>query len=382
MISPFLKENHQAFRSKVREFAENEIRPVVSELDEKAEFSVELTRKMGKLGLFGIAIPEEFGGQGMDYLSLVIAVEEITRIDGAQGSTVAAHNSLGIGPILKYGTYEQKKKYLPLLTSGEYLWAFGLTEKNAGSDSRGTETRAVLEEDGYWHINGEKLFISNSSSEMSAGITLQCITNEDEDGRKEYSTILVDHGLEGFKAERIRDKMMWRSGDTGKLIFDDVKVPKDNLLGVRGAGSRQMLETLDSGRLSVAAMGLGHAQGAYEAALAYSKQRKQFGKPINRFQAISFKLAEMATKIQAAQNMLYHAAWLKDNGHPFAKESAMAKLYATESAKGVVDEAVQIFGAYALVKGNEVERHYRDQRILQIGEGTSEIIKLVIGRSL
>lgn len=382
MISPLLNDKHHAFRAKVREFAEKEIRPVAAELDEKAEFSAELTRKMGRLGLFGIAIPEEYGGQGMDYLSLVIAVEEISRIDGSQGSTVAAHNSLGVGPILKYGTEDQKNQYLPKLTAGEHVWAFGLTEKNAGSDSRATETRAELRDDGYWHINGEKIFISNSTSEMSAGITLQCITGEYDSGRKEYSTILVDHGLKGFTAERIRDKMMWRAGDTGKLYFNDVKVGEDKILGTRGAGSRQMLETLDSGRLSVAAMGLGHAQGAYEAALAYSKERKQFGKPINRFQAVSFKLAEMATKIQAARNMLYHASWLKDNGHPFAQESAMAKLYATEIAKEVADEAVQIFGAYALVKGNEVERHYRDQRILQIGEGTSEIIKLVISRSL
>ncbi|MFW6019398.1 MAG: acyl-CoA dehydrogenase family protein [Bacteroidales bacterium] len=381
MNSPYLKESHHALREQVREFAEKEIRPVASELDEKAEFSVDLTRKMGKLGLLGLTVPKKYGGKAKDYLSLVIAVEEICRIDGSQGSTVAAHNSLGIGPIFNYGTEEQKNNFLPELTSGDKLWAFGLTEKNAGSDSRGTETRAELK-DGYWHIDGEKLFISNSTSEISAGITLQCITNENGNGTREYSSILVERDREGFTAERIRDKMMWRAGDTGKLKFDNVKVPESNLLGKRGAGSRMMLETLDSGRLSVAAMGLGHAQGAYEAALQYSKERKQFGKPINRFQAIGFKLAEMATKIEAARNMLYHATWLKMQGYPFAKEAAMAKLFCTETAKEVTDEAVQVFGAYALVKGNEVERHYRDQRILQIGEGTSEIIKLVISRSL
>lgn len=381
MNSPYLSESHHKFRNQIREFAEKEIRPVAAELDENAEFSVELSRKMGQLGLLGLTIPQEYGGQGKDYLSLIIAVEEICRIDGSQGSTVAAHNSLGIGPIYKYGTEAQKQQYLPKLTSGNYVWAFGLTEKNAGSDSRGTETTAELK-DGYWHINGEKIFISNSTSEMSAGVSLQCITGENENGRKEYSTILVESGTEGFSKERIKDKMMWRSGDTGKLIFKDVKVPESNLLGKQGTGSRMMLETLDSGRLSVAAMGLGHAQGAFEAALKYSKERKQFGKPINRFQAISFKLAEMATKIQAARNMLYHATWLKMNGHSFAKEAAMAKLFCTETAKEVADEAVQVFGAYALVKGNEVERHFRDQRILQIGEGTSEIIKLVISRSL
>ena len=381
MNSPYLKESHHNLRDQVREFAEKEIRPVASELDEKAEFSVDLTRKMGKLGLLGLTIPEEYGGQGKDYLSLVIAVEEICRIDGSQGSTIAAHNSLGVSPIYKYGTEEQKKQFLPKLTSGEHLWAFGLTEKNAGSDSRGTETTAELK-DGYWHINGEKLFISNSTSEMSAGITLQCITNENENGTREYSSILVESDREGFSAERIRDKLMWRAGDTGKLTFNNVKVPESNLLGKRGTGSLMMLETLDSGRLSVAAMGLGHAQGAYEAALQYSKERKQFGKPINRFQAIGFKLAEMATKIEAARNMLYHATWLKMEGYSFAKEAAMAKLFCTETAKEVADEAVQVFGAYALLKGSEVERHYRDQRILQIGEGTSEIIKLVISRSL
>ncbi|MFO8086686.1 MAG: acyl-CoA dehydrogenase family protein [Bacteroidales bacterium] len=381
MKSPYLNEGHHEFRTKVRNFAEQEIRPVASELDEKAEFSVALSRKMGKLGLLGLAIPRDYGGQGKDYLSLVIAVEEICRIDGSQGSTVAAHNSLGVGPIYAYGTEEQKKHFLPELTSGDYVWAFGLTEKNAGSDSRGTETTAELK-DGYWHINGEKIFISNSTSEMSKGVSLQCITGEYANGTKEYSTILVESDRQGITKERIRDKMMWRAGDTGKLILKDVKVPESNLLGKRGSGSRMMLETLDSGRLSVAAMGLGHAQGAFEAALQYSKKRKQFGKAINRFQAVSFKLAEMATKIEAARNMLYHATWLKMNKYPFAKEAAMAKLFCTETAKEVADEAVQIFGAYALVKGNEVERHYRDQRILQIGEGTSEIIKLVISRSL
>ncbi|MFO8054894.1 MAG: acyl-CoA dehydrogenase family protein [Bacteroidales bacterium] len=381
MESPYLEKEHHKFRAQVRRFAEQEIRPVAAELDEKAEFSVELTKKMGALGLLGVTIPQKYGGGGKDYLSLVIAVEELCRIDGSQGSTVAAHNSLGLGPIYNFGSEAQKQTFLKKLSSGNHVWAFGLTEKNAGSDSRGTETRAKLE-DGYWRINGEKLFISNSTSELSAGVTLQCITDEHDNGNKEYSAILVEHDRKGFSRERLKDKLMWRSGDTGKLVFKDVRVPGSNLLGNRGSGSRIMLETLDSGRLSVAAMGLGHAQGAFEAALQYAKKRKQFGKPIKRFQAVSFKLADMATKIQAARNMLYHASWLKKQGHPFARESAMAKLYCTETAKEVVDEAVQIFGAYALVKGNEVERHYRDQRILQIGEGTSEIIKLVIARSL
>lgn len=381
MISPYLTSAHEDFRREVRAFAEQHIRPVAAELDEKAEFSVGLTRKMGDAGLLGVTIPEEFGGRGLDYLSLIIAVEEICAIDGSQGSTVAAHNSLGVGPIYNYGSGKHKEKLLAELASGKKVWAFGLTEKNAGSDSRGTETTAVLK-DGHWHINGEKLFISNATSSMSAGVTLQCITDHYENGKKEYSTILVETDRPGFTREPIKDKLMWRAGDTGKLTFKDVKVPEANLLGKRGGGSRLMLETLDSGRLSVAAMGLGHAQGAFQAASQYAKKRKQFGRPINRFQAIGFKLADMATAIQAARNMLYHATWLKMNGHPFSREAAMAKLFCTETASQVTDEAIQVFGAYGLLKDNEVERHFRDQRILRIGEGTSEIIRLVIARTL
>ncbi len=381
MISPYLTPEHDQFRREVRAFAEQHIRPVAAALDEKGEFSTALTRKMGDAGLLGLTIPEAFGGRGLDYLSLVIAVEEICCIDGSQGSTVAAHNSLGVGPIYNFGTEEQKKRLLPDLASGKKVWAFGLTEKNAGSDSRGTETTAELK-DGHWHINGEKLFISNATSSLSAGVTLQCITRHHDNGQKEYSTILMESDRQGFSREPIKDKLMWRAGDTGKLTFKDVRVPEGNLLGQRGSGSRMMLETLDSGRLSVAAMGLGHAQGAFQAANQYAKKRKQFGKPINRFQAIGFKLADMATSIHAARNMLYHATWLKMNGHPFSREAAMAKLFCTETASRVTDEAIQIFGAYGLLKDNEVERHFRDQRILRIGEGTSEIIRLVIARTL
>jgi short-chain 2-methylacyl-CoA dehydrogenase len=375
-----LTKNHHLLRSKVRAFAENEIKPVAAELDEKGIFSNELTKKIGQLGLFGMNLPQKYGGSALDTLSYIIAVEELARIDSSQAATVAAHNSLGIGPIHAYGTEEQKNKYLPLLTKGEHLWAFGLTEPNAGSDAKGTETTAVLEENN-WIINGSKIFITNSASDLSLGATIHLVTNN-HNGKKEISTILVDRSSPGYSCERISNKMVWRAADTGRLIFNNCKVSKDKLLGKLGDGLHIMLETLNSGRLSIAAMGLGLAQGAFEFALKYAQTRKQFGKPIFDFQAIAFKLAEMEMKIQLTRNYLYHCCWLKDNNLPFGREAAIAKLYASEIAKEVADEALQIHGAYGLFKNNEIERFYRDQRILQIGEGTSEILKLVISKTL
>jgi alkylation response protein AidB-like acyl-CoA dehydrogenase len=379
-MSPYITEEHEKLREEVRHFAETEIKEKAAILDEKEEFSTELTRRMGELGLFGIYLPKEYGGQGKDYLSLLIAVEEIARVDASQASTLAAHNSLGIGPIYHFGSAEQKDKYLSKLTTGEHVWAFGLTENNAGSDSRGTESEALLEEHN-WIINGSKRFISNASSESSLGVSLQVVTGNN-DGKKELSAILVDRSTKGFDAVPMKDKMMWRASDTAILNFKNCKVPKENLLGKQGDGAKIMLKTLDSGRLTIAAMGVGLAQGAYEMALDYARKREQFGKPISKFQAISFKLADMATKIEAARNLLYNACWLKDNGKPFGKESAMAKLFCSEVAQEVANEAVQIHGAYGLVKESEVERFYRDQRILQIGEGTSEILRLVISRHI
>jgi short-chain 2-methylacyl-CoA dehydrogenase len=380
MVSPYFSPSHEEFRQKVRLFAEQQVRPVAAELDHKEEFSIDLTKAMGKFGLFGINIPTHYGGQGLDYRSLVLAVEEIARIDGSQAATLAAHNSLGIGPVYMFGTEEQKKNLLPRLTSGEHTWAFALTEPNAGSDAMGTETRAELQDE-QWLINGQKIFISNAASSMSLGATVQAITGE-KDGKKLLSTILVESSEQGYTRERITNKMMWRAADTGKLHFKDVRVPKDNLLGELGKGGRQMLETLDSGRLTIGAMGLGLARGAFEMAQAYANKRQQFGKPIRNFQAIAFKLADMAVKIELASNTLYNAVWRKDHGHPFGKEAAMAKLYTSEIAREVADEAVQIFGAYGLVRDNDIERFYRDQRILQIGEGTSEILRLVIARHI
>ena len=377
-MSPYINKEHDELRIRVREFAETEVKPLAANLDEMEEFSSSLTKRMGELGLFGIYLPQQYGGQGKDYLSLIIAVEEMARVDASQASTLAAHNSLGIGPIYSFGTEEQKLKYLPKLCTGKHVWAFGLTEENAGSDSRGTQTKAELINEN-WIINGAKKFISNGSSKSSLGVTLQVIT-ADKAGEKELSVILVDRNTQGFNAYPMKGKMMWRASDTSDLIFKNCEVPKANLLGELGQGAKIMLKTLDSGRLTIAAMGLGLAQGAYEEALKYAQKREQFGKPIVKFQAIAFKLADMATKIEAARALLYQACWLKDNGHEFGKQAAMAKLYCSEIAREVANEAVQIHGAHGLLKSSEVERFYRDQRILEIGEGTSEILRLVISR--
>jgi len=373
-----LNEEQDLIRESVRDFAEREIKPVAQELDEKAIFSYDLTKKMGELGLFGMNLPQKYGGQDLDTLSYIIAVEEIARIDGSQAATLAAHNSLGIGPIYENGTESQKMKYLPQLCTGDTLWSFGLTEPGAGSDSRGTKTTAELigEE---WIINGSKVFITNGSVRISKGCTVQTVT-KDESGENRFTTILLESGTKGFKQVSMHGKMMWRASDTSELFFDDCRVPKENILGKEGEGSKIMLSTLDSGRLSIAAMGLGCAQGAFELAMNYAKERKQFGRPISKFQINAFKLADMAMKIELARNLLYKACWLKDTKKPYSKEAAMSKLYCSEIAREVADEAVQLHGGYGLMKDYAVERFYRDQRLLQIGEGTSEIQRLVISR--
>ncbi|HAG16706.1 MAG TPA: acyl-CoA dehydrogenase [Bacteroidales bacterium] len=374
-----LSEEQNLIRQTVRDFAEREIKPLAQELDEKEAFSYALTKKMGELGLFGMYLPEIYGGQGLDTLSYIIAVEELARVDGSQAATLAAHNSLGIGPLYYYGNEEQKMKYLPKLCTGDGIWAFGLTEPDAGSDSRGSKTTAKLE-NGKWIINGSKIFITNGASDISLGATVQAVTKLFPDGSKEFTTIIVERGTLGFKQVPMHGKMMWRASDTSEMYFDDCEVPEENLLGEVGKGSHIMLSTLDNGRLSIGAMGLGLAQGAFEAALKYSQERKQFGKPISKFQINAFKLADMAMKIELGRNLLYKACWLKDEKKPFAKEAAMAKLYCSEIAREVADEAVQIHGGYGLMKDYPVERFYRDQRLLQIGEGTSEIQRLVISR--
>ena len=373
-----LTEEQELIRETVRDFAEREIKPLAKDLDEKGEFSYELTKKIGEMGLFGMNVPEQYGGQGLDTLSYIIAVEELARVDGSQAATLAAHNSLGIGPLMAYGTEEQKMKYVPQLCTGDALWSFGLTEAGAGSDSRGSKTTAEVEGD-QWVINGSKIFITNASVDIAVGCTVQAVSGE-KDGKKIFTTIIVEKDTPGFKRVPMHGKMMWRASDTAELFFDDVRVPKENLLGKIGEGSHIMLHTLDGGRLSIGAMGLGLAQGAFEMALAYANERKQFGKPISKFQINAFKLADMALKVELARNLLYKACWLKDEGRPYSKEAAMSKLYCSEVAKEVADEAVQIHGGYGLMKDYDIERFYRDQRLLQVGEGTSEIQRLVISR--
>jgi alkylation response protein AidB-like acyl-CoA dehydrogenase len=323
-------------------------------------------------------VSQEYGGQGMEYLSYIIAVEELARIDSSQAATIAAGNSLGLNPIYYYGTEEQKRKYLPVLCTGKKLWGFGLTEANAGSDSRNSKTFAKLA-DGKWTINGSKIFITNASSEISLGSTVQCVSG-DNGKDKEFTAIIVENGTPGFIAKTMHDKMMWRASNTAELYFDECTVPESNVLGKRGEGSKIMLSTLDCGRLSIGAMGLGLAQGAFELALSYAQERVQFGKPISKQQAVAFKLADMALKVELARNLLYKACWLKDHDKPFALEAAMSKLYCSEVAQQVANEAVQVHGGYGLMKDYDIERLYRDQRLLQIGEGTSEIQRLVISR--
>jgi len=376
-----LTEEQNLLRQAVRDFAEREIAPVAEELDEKEEFSVELTRQMGELGLLGCFVPMQYGGSEMGYTSYAIAVEELARVDGSQAATIAAGNSLGIGPIYYYGTDEQREEWLPRLCSGEMLAAFGLTEANAGSDAGASKTRAELEGD-HWVINGSKIFITNAANPLTGVVIVQAVTGEEGRGKPELSCLIVPRDAPGFTAREMKKKMMWRASNTAELFFEDCVVPKENLLGKRGDGFHQMLSTLDRGRLAIGAMGLGGSQGAFEMALDYANNRVQFGRPIASFQTIAFKLADMATEIELARNLLYKACWLCDENRQFSKEAAMAKLYCSEVMHRCVDYAVQIHGGYGLMKEYRIERFYRDQRLLEIGEGTSEIQRIVIARNI
>jgi len=376
-----LSMDHEILRDSVRSFAEKEIQPVAAELDQKEEFSYDTMQKMAELGLFGVFVSEKYGGQGMDYMSYIIATEEIARVDGSHAATVAAGNSLGIGPLYYFGDEEQKKKYLPKLCCGETLWGFGLTEANAGSDAANSKTTAVLDGD-EWVINGSKIFITNASTDITAGVTVLCRTGTREDGRPELSCILVEQGTQGYTTKVMHDKMMWRASNTSELYFQDCRVPKDNLLGPRGHGFYQMMQTLDGGRLSIGAMGLGGAQGCFDMAMRYSKEREQFGTPISHFQVNAFKLADMALEIECARLLLYKACWLRDNEKPFSKEAAMAKLHCSEVMNRCADHSVQLHGGYGLMQEYNIERFYRDQKLLEIGEGTSEIQRIVIARHI
>jgi len=376
-----MDEKYEMIRMAVREFAESEIKPVAGELDEKEEFSVSLTQQMGDIGLFGMVVPEEYGGQGLDYISYIIAMEEIARVDGSQAATLSAGNSLGISPIDDFGSETQRRKYLPDLCQGRTLMGFGLTEPNAGSDAGATNTTAVKDGDS-WIIRGRKTLTTNADTPMTKGSIIQTVTGVRPDGRPDYTCFIVENGTPGFTLNTLKRKLMWRASNTAEIFLDNCRVSSDAILGNPGDGFKQMLATLDGGRLSIGAMGLGCAQGAYEAALRYSKERIQFGRPICKQQSIAFKLADMELKIELARNLLYKACWLCENKRPFGKEAAMSKLYCSEIAREVADEAVQIHGGYGLFKDYDVERFYRDQRLLQIGEGTSEILRLVISRAI
>jgi alkylation response protein AidB-like acyl-CoA dehydrogenase len=376
-----LTEEQNLTRQAVRDFAEKEIAPIAQELDESEEFSIELTQKMAEIGLLGCIVPEKYGGANIGYISYIIAVEELARVDGSQAATIAAANSLGIGPIYYFGNEKQKKEWLPRLCSGQILAAFGLTEPEAGSDAGSSQTRAELKGD-HWVINGKKIFITNSACSLTGVIAMQAVTGRRGDGKLELSCLLVPADAPGLTAREMKGKMMWRASNTGELFLDDCIVPKENLLGKRGDGFHQMLSTLDRGRLSIAAMGLGGSQGAFELALKYSNFRIQFGRPISSFQVNAFKLADMALEIELARNLLYKACWLAENERPFSQEAAMAKLYCSEVMHRCVHHAVQLHGGYGLMKDSKVERLYRDQRLLEIGEGTSEVLRIIIARGI
>ena len=371
-----LPAEYEDFRANVRDFALTRVAPVAEELDREYRFPYEIVAEMAKLGLMGIPFPEEIGGAGGNAMLYAIAIEELTRIDSSVAITVAAHTSLGTMPIYLYGTDEQRQQWLPDLIAGRRLAAFGLTEAEAGSDAGNLRTRAELV-DGAWRINGSKMFITNAGTDISGCVTITARTGDDE-----ISNIIVPNGAPGYTQSAPLRKMGWNASDTRELTFADCEVPEENLLGPRGMGFKQFLEILDGGRISVAAMGLGLAQGAYDLSAAYAQSRNQFGRPIVKFQAIQFKLADMAVELAAARALVYRAAWLKDQGRPYALEASIAKLYTGEASRRAVNEAVQIHGGYGYMEEYPISRLYRDQKVLEIGEGTNEVQRLVIARGL
>ncbi|MDX6369838.1 MAG: short-chain 2-methylacyl-CoA dehydrogenase [Gaiellaceae bacterium] len=371
-----LDSEHELVRSTVRDFAQQRVAPVAEELDRESRFPYELVGELAELGLMGMTIPEEYGGAGTDTLSYAIAIEELTRVDSSVAITVAAHHSLGTLPIYYFGTDEQKQEWLPELASGKKLAAFGLTEPDAGSDAGASRTRAELR-DGKWVVNGSKIFITNAGTDITA-----CVTITAQTGDGEISNVIVPNGTPGYEISRPMKKLGWRASDTRELSFKDAEVPEANLLGPRGKGFHQFLQILDGGRISVAAMGLGIAQGAYDLAFAYAQERQQFGKPISRFQAIQFKLADLATELEAARNLVYKAAWLKDQERDFALAAAQAKLYTGELSNRAVNWSLQIHGGYGYMDEYAISRLYRDQKILEIGEGTNEVQRMVIAKHL
>ncbi len=374
----FLSEEQEMLRDMVRDFAQNEVKPKAAEIDVTCEFPWDTVKQMGELGLMGIIFPEEYDGAGMDILSYAIAVEELSRVCASTGITLAAHVSLGVSPIFEFGNEAQKQEWLPKLCTGEILGAYGLTEPNAGSDAGGTETTARKDGDKYI-INGSKRFITNASVS-----DIHCFTavTDKSKGTKGISAFLVPKGTPGFSIDRKENKMGIRGSDTAGMLFEDCEIPAENLLGKEGEGFKQFLHILDGGRISIGAMALGIAQGALDEALRYSKEREQFNRPIFKFQATQFKLADMATWIEAARHLIYNAARLKDAGKPYIKEASMGKLYASEIATKCAEMAIQIHGGYGFCRDYPVERMWRDAKICEIGEGTSEIQRLVIARML
>jgi short-chain 2-methylacyl-CoA dehydrogenase len=376
-----LSPDHELIRRTVREFAEAEVAPAAEELDRTKSFPYEIVRKLGELGLMGIPFPEEYGGGGGDTLAYALAVEELTRVDSSVAITLCAHTSLGTQPIYLFGTEGQKREWLPRLCAGEALGAFGLTEPEAGSDAGNTRTRARLE-DGEWVIDGAKQFITNAGTEISGVVCITAVTNSGENGDREISNLIVPNGTPGYEQGEPYRKMGWNASDTRPLTFTECRVPEQNLLGPRGQGFRQFLHILDIGRIGVAAMGVGLAQGALDQALSYARERRAFGKPISKFQAIQAKLADMSSEIEAARLLVYKAAREKDAGRNFTLTAAQAKLKTGRLAVRCSEEAVQIHGGYGYIEEYPVCRFYRDAKILTIGEGTDEVQQMVIARAL
>ena len=371
-----LEPEHELLRDTVRRFAVERIAPVAEELDRQKRFPYEIVSELAELGLMGMTIPEEYGGAGTDTVSYAICIEELTRIDSSVAITVAAHHSLGTLPIYLFGSENQKRRWLPELASGEKLAAFGLTEPGAGSDAGATRTTARLD-DGEWVIDGSKIFITNAGTDITACVTITAVT-----GDREISNLIVPNGAPGYTISAPMQKLGWRASDTRELGFQSARVPAESLLGPRGEGFRQFLQILDGGRISVAAMGVGLAQGCYDLAYRYAQEREQFGRPIGQFQSISEKLVDMATEIEAARLLVYKAAWEKDQGRPFAQTAAMAKLYSGELSHRVANDALQIHGGYGFMDEYPISRLYRDQKILEIGEGTNEVQRMVIAKHL
>ena len=378
MKSIYLNDQHISITDMVREFSKTEIEPIVDKLDADEEFPDKIVKKMGNLGLMGMIIPEKYGGSGLDMISYVAAIIELAKVDASTAITMAAHTSLGSMPLLKYGTKEQKEKFLPKLAKGQILGAFGLTEPNAGSDAGGTKTKAILKGNHY-EVNGGKIFITNASKASVLSFTSKVEINGEDLG---IGAFIIPTSTKGLEIGGKEKKMGWRSSDTRQIFFNRMCIPKDSMMGVPGDGFKKFLKTLVSGRISIGALSLGTAIGAYEKALSYSCERKSFGKAINKFQSIAFKLADMATKIESSKHLVFNAAWLQDQGFDVTKEAAMAKLYSSEAAMNIATEAIQIMGANGYVREGKVERYFRDAKILEIGEGTSEIQRIIISRKI